>query len=58
MKVGAWERQLVREAYGPPRPRQPQGPTPTAEDIKLAEWVLRQGQLVLRVASSVTVERM
>ena len=57
MVIGPWERQLVREAYGPPRPRQPQGPPPTAEDVKLAEWVLRQGQLVLRVAESVQVER-
>jgi len=58
MVIGDWERQIVRQAYGPPRPRQPQGPPPTPEDIRLAEWVLRQGQLVLRVASSVTVERM
>ena len=58
MRIGDWERQLVREAYGPPRPRQPEGLPPTAEEIKLAEWVLRNGNLVLRVANSVTVERM
>ena len=58
MKIGDWERQLAQEAYGTPRPRQPQGPPPTSEDIRLAEWVLRSGQLVLRVANSVTVERM
>ena len=57
MVIGEWERQIVRQAYGPPRPRKPQGPTPTPEDIRLAEWVLRSGQLVLRVANSVTVER-
>ena len=59
MAIGDWERQLVRDAYGPPRKRPgPQPPKPTAEEVKLAEWVLRNGQLVLRVASSVTVERM
>jgi hypothetical protein len=58
MTIGDWERQIVRQAYGPPRPRQPQVPPPNAEDIRLAEWVLRQGQLVLRVAPSVKLERM
>lgn len=58
MTIGDWERQLAQEAYGTPRPRQPQAPPPNAEDIRLAEWVLRSGQLVLRVANSVTVERM
>ena len=59
MNIGDWERRLVREAYGPPRKRPgPQPPKPTAEEIKLAEWVLRNGQLVLRVAGNVTVERM
>ena len=57
MVIGEWERQIVRQAYGPPRPRKPQGSPPSTEDIRLAEWVLRSGQLVLRVANSVTVER-
>ena len=59
MTIGDWERQLVCDAYGPPRKRPgPQPAKPTADEIKLAEWVLRNGQLVLRVANTVTVERM
>jgi hypothetical protein len=58
MVIGDWERQLVREAYGLPRPRNPQGKPPSGEEVKLAEWVLKNGALVLRVAGNVTVERM
>lgn len=59
MVIGSWETRLVVDAYGPPRPKPPIPPTPVdpAGERRLAEWLMRNGGLVLRVHESVAVER-
>lgn len=62
MRIGTWERQLVREAYGPPRPRStptnPGSPSNPAADAELFRLVTRGGALVLLVREGLSVERM
>lgn len=62
MTIGDWERQIVRQAYGPPRPRStptnPGSPSNPAADAELFKFVTRGGRLVLLVRDGLSVERM
>ncbi len=56
-RIGEWERQLVVEAYGPPKPKTPSPVDPVA-DQELFRFVTRAGGLVLLVREGLSVERM
>jgi hypothetical protein len=58
MTIGDWERQLVVQAYGPPRPKQPTTPVDPQADQELFRLITRAGGLVLLVREGLTVERM
>jgi hypothetical protein len=58
MEIGPWERQLVVQSYGPPKPKQPTTPVDPMADQELFRLVTRAGGLVLLVREGLTVERM
>jgi len=49
---------LVVQAYGPPRPKQPTAPVDPVADQELFRLITRAGGLVLLVRDGLTVERM
>ena len=58
MEIGPWERQLVVQAYGPPKPKKPTTPIDPAANSELFRLIAREGGLVLQVKEGITVERM
>ena len=58
MEIGPWERQLVVQAYGPPKPKKPTTPVDAAADQELFRLITRAGGLVLLVREGLSVERM
>ena len=57
MEIGPWERQLVVQAYGPPKPKKPTPPVDPVANAELFRLITREGGLVLQVKDGITVER-
>lgn len=53
----AWEIELVRQAYGPPKPKKPVAPVqPTVGEMRsLVEFLAESGKLVIKVNTGLTV---